>query len=178
MLRLLTVAFLVLVIASVASAAPTTSTPTTPPVATGKLTPAHAKRLWATVNVCDTEKRPQTIGVAGSMPTIKTASKMYMRFRLQYRDNATKAFKWVPGEAADSDWEIVDPGKGKTRTAGHDFTLAPPKNGKYVVRAQISYEWRKGKRVLLAAARMTTAGHPRTTAADPKAYSAATCVIE
>ena len=179
MLRLLTVAFLVLVIASVASAATTTpTTPTTPPVAKTKLTPAQSKQLWATVNICDTVKHPDTIGVAGSMPVIKKGKSLYMRFRLQYRDNATNKFKWIPGDAADSDWELVDPGKGKTRTAGHDFTLAAPKNGKYVVRAQIDYEWRRGKKILLSAKRLTTVGHPKTIAADPKAFSAATCVIE
>ena len=177
MLRLLTLAFFVLVLASVASAATTTPNPAPAP-AKVKLTAAQSKQLWATVNICDTVKHPDTIGVAGSMPMIKKAKSLYMRFRLQYRDNATKTFKWIPGDAADSDWEIVDPGKGKTRQAGHDFTLAAPKNGKYVVRAQINYEWRRGKKVLLSAKRLTTAAHPKTVAADPKSFSAATCVIE
>lgn len=177
MLRLVTIAVLVLAIAGVASAATTNSAPTTAP-ATVKLTPAQSKLLWATVNICDTVKHPDTIGIAGSMPMLKKASKLYMRFRVQYRDEATKKFKTVPGGDADSDWEIVDPGTGKARQAGHDFKLAAAKNESYVVRGQVSYQWRKGKKVVLSASRFTTIAHPKTKAADPKNFSAAACAIK
>jgi hypothetical protein len=143
-----------------------------------KLTTAQSKLLWATVNICDTDKYPDTIGVAGSMPMIKKANRLYMRFRIQYRDEVTKTFKQIPGDEADSDWEIVDPGKGKARQAGHDFTLAAPKKGSYIVRAQILFQWRKSNKVVFSAARYTTAGHPKTKVADPKLFSAATCTIK
>lgn len=179
MLRLLTIVVLVFAIAGVASAATTTTTtPVVPPVPNAKLTPAQAKLLWATVNICDTYLHPDTIGVAGSMPVIKKANKLYMRFRVQYRDDATKTFKSIPDANADSDWEVVDPGNRKARQAGHDFTLAAPKKGDYVVRGQVSYQWRKGKKVVLSATRFTTAMHPTTKAADPKNFSAATCTIK
>jgi hypothetical protein len=175
-LRLLTIAALVLALASVASAA--TSTTPNPAPAKIKLTAAQTKLLWATVNICDTDHHPDTIGVAGSMPIIKKATRLYMRFRLQYRDASVQTFKPVPGSDADSQWEIVDPGKGKARQAGHDFTLAAPKKGSYIVRAQISFQWRRGKKILLSAKRLTAAGHPKTKAADPKHFSAATCTIK
>jgi hypothetical protein len=177
-LRLLTIAVLVFAIAGVASAATTTSTTPTAPATKVKLTLAQTKLLWATVNICDTDKYPDTIGMAGSMPVIKKANGLYMRFRVQYRDEATNTFKAIPGGDADSEWEIVDPGKGKARQAGHDFTLAAPKKAGYVVRGQISYQWRKGRKVVLSASRFTTALHPKTMAADPKKFSAAICTIK
>jgi hypothetical protein len=136
--------------------------------------------LWATVNICDTENHADTIGVAASMPLLKHANRLYMRFRLQYWDESDRLFKPVPGLAADSDWELagrVGP-DARVRRAGHDFTIAAPSKGAYVVRALVTFEWRRGKKVLLSARRVTTAGHPKTAAADPKRYSAAACSIE
>lgn len=142
-----------------------------------KLTPAQAKLLWATVNICDTAARPDTVGIAGSMPVIKGAKQMFMRFRLQYYDESSEAYKPVPGPDADSQWEVVDPGKGKYRSAGHDFVLGKPKDAPYTVRGEVQFQWRRGKKVLLTQKRPTTAGHPRTIAPDPKRFSAANCTI-
>lgn len=142
-----------------------------------KLTPAQAKQLWATVNICDTVAHPDTVGIAGSMPVIKGARQMYMRFRLQYYDEAAEAYKPVPGPDADSQWEIVDPGKGKARSAGHDFMLGKPKGVPYTVRGDVQFQWRKGRKVLLTQRRLTTVGHPKTVAPDPKRFSAANCTI-
>src|SRR4051812_4344046 len=53
-------------------------------------TPAHAaryngKRLWATINVCDTARYPDTVGVRASMPGTGTpGEEMFMRFQVQY----------------------------------------------------------------------------------------------
>ncbi len=42
-------------------------------------------RLWATVNVCDTERHPDTLGVRASMPgSRRKGETMWMRFRVQY----------------------------------------------------------------------------------------------
>ncbi|HWI22804.1 MAG TPA: hypothetical protein VNT22_09350 [Baekduia sp.] len=167
---------LVLAAASVAAAQTTTAPPVTPKPT---LTAAQQKLLWATVNICDTVDHPDTIGVAGSMPVIKRAKRFYMRFRLQYRDASTETFKTVPGLAADSGWVEVEPSSGRARKAGHDFELAvPPDSEGYTVRAEVSFQWRTRKRMLLFAKRLTTPSHPRTMAADPKRFSAAVCTIK
>ncbi len=54
----------------------------------------HSHELWATIDVCDPADQPDTVGVRGSMPGDGNAhDRMYMSFRLQYLDSATKA--WV-----------------------------------------------------------------------------------
>lgn len=176
MLRLLTIAVFVLVLP--ASAAAQVTPGQTPAPAPVKLSTAQAKLLWATVNICDTKDHPDTIGVAASMPVIKKATRFYMRFRLQYRDDSARAFKWVPGPNADSGWSLVDPRRGKARRAGYDFTLVPTQDRAHVVRAVVSFQWRRGRELLLSARRLTTIGHTRTKAADPKGFSAAFCTIE
>ena len=47
----------------------------------------HNKRLWATVNVCDTVGHPDSIGIRGSMPgSGDKAELMFMRFQVQVFD--------------------------------------------------------------------------------------------
>ena len=44
----------------------------------------HDKRLWATVNVCDTVGHPDSIGIRGSMPGDGDKTEvMFMRFQVQ-----------------------------------------------------------------------------------------------
>ena len=40
---------------------------------------------WATVNVCDTAKQPDTIGIRASMSGLPKGVKLSMRFRVQYK---------------------------------------------------------------------------------------------
>jgi hypothetical protein len=44
---------------------------------------AAASRLWATVNVCDTERSPDAMGVRASMPGNGKPQVMFMRFTAQ-----------------------------------------------------------------------------------------------
>src|SRR3712207_9547261 len=44
-----------------------------------------SRHLWATVNVCDTERNPDTLGIRASMPgSFRRGESMWMRFRVQY----------------------------------------------------------------------------------------------
>ena len=47
---------------------------------------AATKNLWATVNVCDSPKHPDDIGIAARMPGNGKDLRMYMRFYVQYAD--------------------------------------------------------------------------------------------
>ncbi len=54
----------------------------------------HSRQLWATIDVCNPIDQPDTLGIRGSMPSDGFASDtMYMRFRLQYLNTATK--HWI-----------------------------------------------------------------------------------
>src|SRR4051812_19616933 len=62
--------------------------------------------LWATINVCDTDAHPNTIGIRGSMPGLRRRAGMWMRFQVQYL--AKSDDKWHNIDSnADSAWKKV-----------------------------------------------------------------------
>jgi hypothetical protein len=70
------------------------------------------------------------------------------------------------------------------KESGRTFRFSKPRPGaSYLMRGYVQYQWRKkrkhhrGWRVVRRAHRVTTGGHPGTTDADPKGYSAAHCRI-
>lgn len=134
--------------------------------------------LWATINICDTAKHPDTIGIRASMPgSGKTGEKMYMRFQVQYFRASTK--KWtLPGATTDSGFQPVGAAKYVYRQSGWNFSIAPPPAGQtYRLRGVVSFEWRVGKKVVRSATKRTHSGH-KTKTADPAGASAAECVIK
>ncbi len=137
---------------------------------------AHAKDdpdLWATVNVCDSAKRPDTIGVRASMPGMPRGARLSMRFNVQYRDDAGA---WNDVDGADSGWHVVGAGKGLPVESGWSFTFAKP-NGSVVLRGVVRFRWRKGDALPRMAQLPTEAGHRSSAGADPSGYSAATCAL-
>jgi hypothetical protein len=134
--------------------------------------------LWATVNICDTAKHPDTIGIRASMPgSGKSGEKMYMRFQVQYFRAATK--DWAPTDATvDSGFQSVGSATYKRRESGWNFSITPPPAGQtYRLRGIVSFEWRVGKKVVRKAQKRTRSGHKDTFGADPKGASAAECTI-
>src|SRR4051794_32975510 len=76
-------------------------------------------RLWATVNVCDTTKHPNTIGIRASMPGSKhKKERMYMRFRVQFFSATDQVWKTVKA-GADSGWVYVGPARFAARQGGN-----------------------------------------------------------
>lgn len=136
----------------------------------------RSRELWATIDVCDPPDQRDYVGVRGSMPGDKHGKdKMYMAFRLQYMDTATK--KWVDLASAKPAYVYVGPA-GSVRQGGRSFQLVP-RAGKPAVsmRGVVSYQWRRGGRILQAVSRPTTAGHKSLAGADPAGFSAASCLI-
>ncbi len=134
---------------------------------------------WATVNVCDTAAQPDSVGVRGSMPgTGDSADELFMRFELQYmrrRDG-----RWMRiGRAGDSGFVDVGHGDARTRQAGRTFAVAPPADGRpaYLLRALVTFEWRRDDVVVRRTRRVTQGLRPATPGADPPGFSAATCSI-
>lgn len=133
--------------------------------------------LWATVNVCDTVDHPDTIGIRASMPGSGIRSeRMYMRFQVQFYAKADRKWHNV-GKAGDSGFRSVGSGKYAQRQSGRNFTIKPPTDGAYRLRGAVTFEWREGDRVVRRARKRTTSGHGRTRGADPKGFSAASCVV-
>jgi hypothetical protein len=137
------------------------------------------KRLWATVNVCDTVGHPDSIGIRGSMPgSGDRAESMFMRFQVQYY-TAQDGLWHNLGEGADSGFVAVGSGKFKTRQSGRTFTITPPRPGAapYLIRGVVTFEWRKAGEVTRRARKRTAGGHPDTKGSDPAGFSAPTCTI-
>ena len=142
--------------------------------------PAGASELvappWATVNVCDTGEAPNQIGIRGTMPGLDRRARLFMRFRVQYRDPDDR---WrLVRAGADSGWRRVASGRRATYDYGWSFTFKPPSSGgAHVLRGLVSYEWRRGEEALRRESAVTEAGHPGTAGADPANFSSATCEI-
>jgi hypothetical protein len=135
-------------------------------------------RPWATVNVCDTKAHPNAFGVRGSMPGLGATRRSHLYLRIQAEFQVGGAWRSL-GASGDSGW--LDAGRTgvPSRQTGRTFTITPPDAGHpaYVLRATVSFEWRRGTKVLRRATAVTTAGHRHVRGADPVGFSAATCAI-
>ena len=150
--------------------------------------PGHAqaakgdKDLWATVNICDTKRSPDRLGLRARMPGNGTHQRMYMRFVVQYRDG--KAWKDLGGNGR-SAWLYAGSALFKNREFGYTIPFKPDAGDRYLLRGLVRFVWRarhnrRGRVVTVVkrrATRLTSAGH-RTSGAEPSGFSAATCTIE
>ena len=106
--------------------------------------PAEARQtrlLWATVNICDSPRYPNVVGVRASMPGNARRQWMFMRFsafwyRLGQRD-------WQPLPGGRSSWIEVASARFRARQAGYSFRVSQPPAGRsFVVRGVVEFEWR------------------------------------
>jgi len=135
----------------------------------------RSRELWSTIDVCNTAKQPDTIGIRGSMPGDGRAhDEMVMTFHLQYLNAVNQ---WVELEAASSGPVVVG-GAESTRQDGWSFTLKP-RSGKspFTLRGIVEFKWMHGKSLVQTAHRATAAGHEAAVGAEPKGYSAASCSV-
>jgi hypothetical protein len=137
------------------------------------------KRVWATINICDTVGHPDSIGIRGSMPGSGDRDEdMFMRFQVQYYTASDGTWHNL-GEGADSGFVEVGSAKYRTRQSGRTITITPPRPGSdpYLLRGVVTFEWREDGEVVRRARKRTTANHPGTKGSDPVGFSAATCTI-
>jgi hypothetical protein len=134
--------------------------------------------VWATVNVCDTAQHPNEMGIRGSMTGLARYSRMYMRFRVQFQDSDGRWRTLKNGPLSDSGWQRVATGRRGEHDAGWSFQFKPPATGgAHVLRGVVSFDWRRGKRVVRHMRAFTQPGHPGTAGADPVDFSAESCEI-
>jgi hypothetical protein len=132
------------------------------------------KHLWSTVNICDTHKHPDQLGIRARMPGNGTGQRMRMRFIVQYM----KKGSWV---------RVKDGGLSPWRKAGSaeftwqelgwtfNFNEIQPGDG-FRMRGLVKFQWRKHGHTVRSAHAYTSAGHP-TGVGDPANYSASTCFM-
>jgi hypothetical protein len=148
-------------------------------VAAAGATPVHrSPLLWATINRCLTSSDRYAVGVRASMPGIGDPRlRMYMRFQLQYFDATAKRWRSMGG-VADSGFILVGNAGFRKRESGNSFGIsAPPAGSAWRLRGLVTFEWRRGKRVVRHAREATVGGHPGTRGSSPKGFSAAECTI-
>ena len=125
--------------------------PGTADAATGK-----KRGLWATVNVCDSPRSPNAMGVRANMPGNGTRQRMYMRFSAQWYSKSRD--RWLAVEGARSPWVLAGSAIYRYRQGGWTFRFP---NAGFLVRGVVRYEWRKrrkkgrGFRVVRRAKRVT-----------------------
>ena len=138
----------------------------------------RSPRLWATINVCDTLRHPDTIGIRASMPgsSFGARERMFMRFQVQYFRGSDQRWHDIT-KGGDSGYVPVGPATYDARQAGRLFVFAPPAGGSFQLRGRVSFQWRRGGVVKRHASRLTTAGHSSTAGSDPRGFSSDTCVI-
>jgi hypothetical protein len=128
---------------------------------------------WATVNVCDTVRQPDVIGIRASMPGTPRGARLSMRFRVQYR-RADGSWERVSG--ADSGWRVVGTGRGSAVEYGWSFRFAK-RSTPVTLRGVVRFRWRLGDRLPRSQEVVTEAGHSSRAGSDPVGYSAATCTL-
>jgi hypothetical protein len=104
--------------------------------------------LWATVNICDTAKAPDSMGVRASMPGNGTRQRMYMRFSAEYWSRSRQAWTPVAGTGV-SPWVFAGSAQYERRQAGWTFQFSPPPAGvTFTMRANVEFEWRRGRELV------------------------------
>ncbi|HEX2086559.1 MAG TPA: hypothetical protein VHF89_12825 [Solirubrobacteraceae bacterium] len=141
--------------------------------------PRKSRHLWATVNICDTERNPDTLGIRASMPgSGRRRESMWMRFRVQYFSEREQMWHNFTVEGADSGpVKVARHAAYKARQSGYVFPFSPEVGDRYLLRGSVEFQWRDRRgRVVRRVRELTTAGH-HVSVADPEGYSEATCEI-
>lgn len=147
-------------------------------VAVPPASPAPRPRdLWATINVCDSERFPNQLGVRARMPGNGTRQTMYMRFRVHWFSEQERIWHNVGGTGI-SRWMRLGSARVRQREAGYTFAFDQPAAGsRFILRGVVEYQWRRGRKVIRRARANTKGGFESTRGADPPGYSAGVCEI-
>ncbi len=151
------------------------SSPPTASSSNSKL--GKSAELWATIDVCNPTDQPDMLGIRGSMPGDgQTGVAMYMNFRMQFLNSATKRWVNLPAGGASSGFVYIGSARS-ARQAGFSFQLVPEPGQTFKLRGVVNFQWRRGARIVESLSRSTAAGHKSLAGADPANFSAATCSI-
>jgi hypothetical protein len=131
----------------------------------------HSPQLWATVNICNSTQYPNAIGVRGQMPGLGFTSRMTMIFRIDYWSSASHSFKVVPH--TETRVAVAQASSG-IHQDGIRFGFSAAAG---LLRGEVTFQWRLGRRLVGQLHRTTSPGHARADFGDPKGFSASQCVI-
>jgi hypothetical protein len=140
-------------------------------IRTAVQTAERSADLWATVNICNTRRHRNVIGIRGQIPSLGFTANLGMEIGVEYYSTADKTFKPVPGARKSIALGKVSRG---LHQGGVAFPLTPHAG---TLRGSVKFEWRLGSKVLGRVSRTTTGGHRNADFGDPARYSNGGCVI-
>jgi hypothetical protein len=130
----------------------------------------RSRELWATVNICDTKRHPDVLGIRGQMPGLSFPSAMSMTVQVDYWSFKDSRFETDPG--VNQTISLGDPANTIVQ-GGATFKFKPP----VVLSGTITYEWKLGGKVIGHATKLTGHGYKHVAFGDPKGRSTATCTM-
>ena len=118
--------------------------------------------FWATVNVCDTAKSPNALGVRTSVPGNGSNQRIFARYTAQWWSGAKQEWLTVAGSGV-TDWVALGSADMASRQAGWTFRFVqPPAGTTYVMRGVVELQWRDPTRATRRAQRLRTRRADRT----------------
>ena len=172
-IRLFTGALLVLVLAVAATPAlGAASGPTPNQIKSAVHNAERSKRLWATINVCDTRKHPHTIGIRSEAPALGFQATISISIAVDFYSKTDKRFEPDPNATK---MIKVGPVTHGIHQRGVTFRFAPH-TGR--LRGTATFSWTRHGKVLGSTKRLTTTSHHDADFGDPSGFSAATCMIK
>jgi hypothetical protein len=133
----------------------------------------RSRQLWATVNICDTAKHPNVLGIRGQLPALGFPTVMSMLVQVDYYVTADHRFerdKNVRPVRVELSQKAQATGLWQ---GGVEFSFPPPA----VLSGTVTFQWKLGGRVIGEVTRPTVHGVKGVTHADPPGHSTATCTI-
>ncbi|NLT05276.1 MAG: hypothetical protein GXY03_03095 [Solirubrobacterales bacterium] len=148
-------------------------------------------RPWATINVCDTSKKRNAVGIRAGIPGNGRRQRMYMRFQLQWFDTAKRRYVDI---GPPSTWIRAGSAR-RLKLAQRGFTFGgiedPPAGARFKFRGHVSFQWRALRKVrrgagrgrvrevvVRRAARVTRGRLRGVRGGKPPRRSDAACVVE
>jgi hypothetical protein len=162
---------LLAVVAAPATARAPTANPTPNQIASALRKAERSKQLWATVNICDTHRHPDTIGVRSQVPALGFPTSISISLGVQFWSAADKRFESVPGVRKVIRLAPLSRG---IHQRGVTFRFGPHAGR---LRGTARFAWSRRGRVLGRTEQHTTRGHRDADFGDPPKFSAATCTI-
>jgi hypothetical protein len=133
----------------------------------------QSRSLWATINICDTRKYRDDLGVRGQMPTLGFASSMFIVVQVDFWSQAQHRFLPIQSNLATTRLSLGTNASG-LQQGGAVFPFSAHTG---LLNATVTFIWTRSGKVIGQTVRRTTAGHTDAAHGNPPRYSAAQCRI-
>jgi hypothetical protein len=134
----------------------------------------HSGSLWATVNICDTGKYRNDLGVRGQMPALGFASSLFMVVQVNFWSEAQHRFRPIQSNLATTRLSLGSNANGLQQ----DGAVFPFSAHTGLLNATVTFIWTRGGKVIGQTVRRTTAGHSDAAHGNPPRFSASQCRIK